>query len=801
MADIFDELEQQRLGVRRPTTTTPEETIGGQEVGGGDIFDQIEAQQAPVDIPQQQLPEQPEEGLDFRSMVRPTLEAVGSMGMGVAGGFFAGPPGAVAGGALGYAAGREIADIVLGEQTDTLGEELLEAGENIYEGLQLEALGLVGGKLLTPIGRTLFRGGKLAKKGSQAAMNQIRRLKAAQKLDVPVTLGEAVDSQALLGPEDFFRDLAVPRFIPGAKFQKFDEAGFKSLLKARSSLVKKASKRLDPADIPRIEDLGRQISNKLDNLFAGKVNAKGAVMDKLRNEALEHYGSAESFESLNRTGQEILEAKQLEFEDLANQWFNKAANELPAGGEDAVGTNRILKAINRALKEADNLAVNEREPVVAALNKMRGDYITEIPGTAPSGILTAEGVQLPGTPATQQPVISYNKLINRRHGLGAQIRGLETPVGIPGEAAVVTGGKKISRIFKPIQKALDDDLAGFARTTGTEVDRFVKNGLSIAKRKFDFVKNPAIKQLMRSRPEQFLDVLLKPNQIDTIKLLQKELKPEELMPLKQVAINDLLGGNTDEILTATALKKNIKRAGEGTLRTLFGADDFNQMLDLQRKLMSHERGLARMQMSGITPKQLGLRDTDLMSNKYFKQLVRNQKPEKILNLIYRKGNTTNVKKTYAALRAAGDFQKVQDLKAKLIEEALPVDPKTGFVDLKAAHKNIKDLGDDVLRASLSESEYKGFREISDTIELIERRKPGGANISVFREVFEPVAAPMAWAYLRADGRNQLKKVLRLTLSEATREAKNKALTKLIAIGTRAMEQSQRKEDQRNGLQR
>jgi len=795
MGDIFDQIEEEQLGIRRQSAA-PENTIGRQQfAGGGDIFDQIEEQQSAV-VPQQPAPEQQDTGIDWRSMVRPTLEGIGSTAGSVVGGITSGPPGAFAGGALGYAAGRELSDIVLGEQTPDLVKELLEAGENVYEGLKLEAIGLIGGKLLTPLGKAIFRSSKLAKKGSKWASRQIQRLRSASNLDVPITVGEAIDSQALLGPEDFFRDLAAPRFIPGAKFQKFDEKGFKTLIKARQGLIRKASKRLDPADIPKIEDLGRQISNKLDNLFAGKVAAKGKVMDKLRNEALEHYGSAESFESLSKTGQEILESKQLQFEDLSSQWFKKAGNRLPQGGEEAVDTRRILKAIDRAKQEAANLSVNEREPVMNLLNKLEGDYITEIPGTTPSGILTAEGVPLAGTPARQQASISYNKLINRRSGLGAAIRGLETPVGIPGEATIVTGGKKLSRIFKPIKKALDDDLAGFARDTGTDVDRLVRNALSISKRKFDFVKNPAIKQLMRSRPEQFLDILMKPNQLDTVKLLKSELTPAEIKPLQQVAISDLLNAGSDDVLTATALRKNIKKAGEGTLRELFGADDFNQILDLQRKLMAHERGIARMQMSGITPKQLGLREPDLLSNKYFKQIVRNQKPQKILNLIYQKGNTTNIKKTYAALRAAGQYTKVQDLKANLIEEMLPVDAKTGFIDLKAAHHNIQALGDDTLRAALSDSEYRGFRELGDVVELIERRKPGGANISVFREVFEPVAAPMAWAYLRVDGRNQLKKVLRLAVSEATREQKNAALTKLIAIGSRAMESAQREEDRR-----
>ena len=717
-----------------------------------------------------------------KETAQPVLESIGSTVGSAVGAATGGPVGGVIGGTLGFAAARELSDIIAGEQNETLGEELVEAGENILEGAKLEALGLIGSKILTPIGRKLFRTAKTAK----LAARQIKRLMAAKKLGVPVTIGEAVDSQALLGPEDFFRELALPRLVPGAKFEKFDRKGFEALLKARENLIQKTAGRPHPAALPQLEKLGAEIQSKINKLLAGKVAAKGKVLERLRDDVLKHFGSSESFAALGRTGQEIIESKQLQLEKLAGSFFKKAAASLPKHGDDIVETTRIIDTIDDSLEKAKKLLVTEREPVINLLNRIKSDFIQAVPDPVDA------------TKTIIKKELPYNTLIERRSGVGAAIRNLEQLVGVPGEAQTVISGKKISRLIKPVQEALDDSLSAFARKTGVSVDAMVKAGLSAAKQKFDFVKNPAIKQLMRSKPEQFLDVLLKPSQFDTIKLLKKHLSPAQMKILKRVATGRLLGMGADGPLTASQLQKNIRDSGENTLRELLGPADFDQLRDLRWKLLRQERSIARSQINGPSAaRALGLTDIDMTTNKFFRKLIKNQKPQNILDLVYQPGNPKNVKKVYNALRAARQHQTIQDLKASLIERAIALDPKNGYISLKETNKNLKKLGD-ILEVAFSPDELKGLKEIEDVVELIERRKPGGSSISVFREVFEPVAGPMAWLYLRADGRNYLKRLLRSLVSETTREEKNRILTKLTKIGWDAFNRS-RLRDEKKGI--
>lgn len=128
----------------------------------------------------QELP--PDREIDLAATeqyVRPALETGGLL----AGGALAapvGPVGAVAGGGLGYAAGKGAADILYGDQAETLPEQLAEAGKDVLTGAAMEAGGMGAGAALGKgieglgyVGKRLL--GRTTGKGLAAIEQAIKR--------------------------------------------------------------------------------------------------------------------------------------------------------------------------------------------------------------------------------------------------------------------------------------------------------------------------------------------------------------------------------------------------------------------------------------------------------------------------------------------------------------------------------------------------------------------------------------------------------------------------------------------------
>jgi len=697
----------------------------------------------------------------LKPAVRPTLQAVGSIG----GGLLAAPGGPLAiagGGALGYATGDEWADLLLGEQTGTLVEELAEAGGNILEGAKLEAMGLLGGRILTGIGTKLFK--PLTKK---LGAETLKRLQSAKELDVPVTIGEARSSAVLKKGENFFRKL-----LTGAgKFERFDQKRFTALINAREKLIKDISKGVKRKE--SLESLGVQIQKEVDTLLAGKVQAKGRVLNKLKNDVLEMFGSSESYEELGRITKEAVQGRQREFESVASSFFNGAKEALPQVGDDIVPTPNILKAIHKALQEETKALTVAGKGNTALLQSIQGDFI--------------EGAT------------SFNSLVRRRSDLNDIISRIESITGLPGQEQLVVAGKKSSRLFRGIKMALDKDLSEFAKVSGTQVDDLIQAGVDTSKQKFDFIKTPGIKKLINSDPGAVLDVILKPKQEFLAKLLKRELNEKGLRSVQQAATNKLLRLDIDDVFSGTALNAEIKKAGEGTVRSLLGDETFESLQDFAAQAIAHERVVARFQTTGVVPKGLGLSQIDLAGNRFFKTLVRSQKPQNLINLIYQPGNTKNIRRTYAVLRSMGKPEKIQDLKAAFLESLMEIDPKTGnFLPGDLVNK-LKRLDSATLKAAFSPEELKGFTDIANVAKLIDPKVAGKeGSLEVIRFIVEPIGDPLSRMYLSRGGRNLLEKSIRQIAKATTAAQKNEILAKLFAFGITASNRAKTRRLQEQG---
>jgi hypothetical protein len=117
-----------------------------------------------------------QERAPFEEYVRPALE-FGGMLAGGATGAVAGPAGSIAGGGLGYAAGKNIADLIYAEQ-GTLPQELAKTGKDVVQGAAMEAGGQVLGKALPALATAVGKGsvnvlGKLTGTGTAAVENAL----------------------------------------------------------------------------------------------------------------------------------------------------------------------------------------------------------------------------------------------------------------------------------------------------------------------------------------------------------------------------------------------------------------------------------------------------------------------------------------------------------------------------------------------------------------------------------------------------------------------------------------------------
>jgi hypothetical protein len=361
---------------------------------------------------------------------RAALEAGGAVVGGAVGLASPLPGGTQIGGSLGFAAGRELGDIVFGENIGTLGEELSEAGENVLEGAKAEALSLVGGRILTRTGRKLFEAPKFA-------TEQIRKVQAAREAGVPVTLGEASQVPFLRRSENFFRKL----ILPSGRIARFDQKRITGLIKQFDRMEQNLlGGRVTPEKEAALESLGRRVQSEVDALLAGKVEARGAVLDKIRNETLEKFGSNRTFSELGQTAKEAIETRRREFTTVSGEFFERAKNILPNKGNEIIPVPKTAKAITSAIKEESKALSVAGERNIRLLESIGGDF-------------PAEGV-------------TFDQMLRRRSDINDIIARVESTTGLPGEQQLITSGKKTSRLFRSIKASLDDDLEFFASRKG-----------------------------------------------------------------------------------------------------------------------------------------------------------------------------------------------------------------------------------------------------------------------------------------------------------------------------------------------
>ena len=172
-------------------------------------------------------------------LIRPTMQALGAVGGGVAGAPL-GPVGAVGGAGLGYAGAEEIYKMMGGRPSGTVGEELVKAGENVATGAMME----MGGQAIPPLVSAARKVPGLAKQGISKMMSKPRPVASrvetpGQALDVLKAEGEglkpnlATDLENLKYAEQGLEPLTPAQMQPKAMGEPTPAQYTEALLKSR----------------------------------------------------------------------------------------------------------------------------------------------------------------------------------------------------------------------------------------------------------------------------------------------------------------------------------------------------------------------------------------------------------------------------------------------------------------------------------------------------------------------------------------------------------------------------------------
>lgn len=156
--------------------------------------------------------------------VRPTLE-LGGMAAGSLVGSGVGPAGTVAGGGLGYAAGKETANLLYGKEQGTLPEELAQTGRDVVSGAAMEASGQVLGKAIPWV---LGKGGEALK----AVHGRLTGL-GKSATEEAIAAGEKMGGNPFKNYSDF--DLALRGKITGEEVVTNAQNSLQALKDARGA--------------------------------------------------------------------------------------------------------------------------------------------------------------------------------------------------------------------------------------------------------------------------------------------------------------------------------------------------------------------------------------------------------------------------------------------------------------------------------------------------------------------------------------------------------------------------------------
>lgn len=623
-----------------------------------------------------------------KATIRPALEA-GGMVAGGAAALPLGPVAAFAGGAGGFAAGKEGADLAeralnlpdAPKAPGSIPEAVAQTGSDLQSG----ALNELAGQGLAKVGEVgaQFLKGPFAKKMGEAGANVAQH---AKDLGINLTPAEITRSKGLA---------MLEKLLDYTPFSADVVQNYK--LEQLQGLIKVRNRLLDAQGANQAaENLGFRIQEAADNYMRTNVKASQDAMTGLKDRLLKKLGSTDSYEELGMTAQDALKKRSVETMQKASDMYSAVKDQIPPDMKQV--PENLQRTAEQLLARENQLSPALRDPQLnqvltqlappkpppPAVDPNVEEMLKNLSPKAREAAQAQMTAMQPPVEPIKPPEMSWEQLNGHKSAFGDLIRQND-----PGTKANVEGmrmtGDRVSGAYRKLAGAADQDLQAFAEKAGSGAKDTLDLANAFYKGEKRLMDKPYIQRLARVNPEKVLDVAFKPNSASVVDDVKTAVGPEAFDRLKRKFTNRLL--DTGTTFDPQGVLANLHKYGDETLGKIYNKKEMDALVQLGQK-----------------GTQL---DAEAVQNPFFKRLVR-LSPEKVVDYVVKPGNVENIRQVRMALGDEGETNLRQAFLGKILGEN-----QHGVFSPMKFHSQLTKYGDRTLKELFPEDLYSEVKKLGD----------------------------------------------------------------------------------------
>jgi hypothetical protein len=635
----------------------------------------------------------------YRTVGKPAIETVGMIGGGALG-LPLGIAGGAAGAGLGYAGARNLTG-ALDQAFD------LERGQNVTMPKVLKStakdilLGSVGGGSPT---KSILQKEILANKHIGTPVTKEMLSGTGINLSPAEVTGGSTLAQveSLLGQTPFASDV----------IQNWREANqLKPLIALRNKYLETGLE-----NTPRGEVLGQQIKAAIDKRIGQFDVAKTETVNSLRDSVLGKLGSKESYETLSKEAQNIINTKSADAVAKKNLLYRAVDDVMPEG--ELPFTTYQAEA-QRHLDELSKLSNPDKEliKILKWGTKVEQspeelailEEIAQYPPNIQKSMMDKMGIE-----KVTEVTKDWKTMQAHRNELNDFIKShdLSVKANTPGFKGQVDDA---GRRAKLLRKALDDDFEQIAQDKGGDVlDRFNVAQAFYSEEYTPVWKNKVIQNMAHKNPSELVDIAIKPGSTTEVLVTKQALGEEGFnRTIKPAFTNKLLGAGRDEAFSPQVLQKRLNNYGDETLLNIYTPSELNIL-------------------KGIAKNGQIILDKELPNASLMKSLVKSDNGQVVINSVMssieKNPNSNTVLKNVSAINNILSQPQKEGLKKELLERLFRINQTTEQVEAGTMAKNIYNLNP-VIKKLFTPEEVKGLDNLAILGKTMIRAQQLAANPS------------------------------------------------------------------------
>lgn len=644
----------------------------------------------------------------YRNVVRPAAET-GGMVAGAAVGVPAGTlvtGGNPVGGAVGGVAGAAGGNAIVGNALDVFEQAVgLQKPKTFKEAAKATggyatqgALGEMGGQI---VGKGI---GLVSNKAGEALVRPEVRdfVNAAKQAKYPITPAEETGKKGAALIEK------VLSFLPGSAstMQAHHVKQLEHLTKMREQAIDLINQGKGSPEAA--ERIGMQIKNYIDKYVVARQGTADANTMKLVDATLKKIGSKDSYESLQSNFQKALEQRSQIANVQKRQIYNDIGKYVPEGDYETPNLAKVaeekLKDIS-ALPNQDKELVNtlnwilkkdsspmspEIKTILAEQDPRVRAKMAEAFGITPEVLARAGQSQ---TPRNWKTLQDFRAMLNDlSKGSNEALR-----KGSPNFSGQAT---KENPIYNELKKALDKDLEGIAKDSGSEAyDRLMVANKWFSDEYAPIWKNKEIKDLAYKDPQAIIKtVFTKDFSIADADRLSKAVGQDKFIDLQKGWVSRLFQ-NASKSGEPSKIWENVYKQLADYGREPLAAMFKKNPQDLQYLMTALSKGMSQ----GNQP----------IANKFFMDVLKKSTPDTVLNALFHKNNSRNILLADKVLPK----ELMSEARAQWVADNVLVTSKDfGMYRPTTSAKNIGKLDRDTYNAIVP----KEAREFMDRLQKLSR---------------------------------------------------------------------------------